>query len=511
MMFTTLFAFTLLHRVSAQCTTAAGCSAGGTPSVCTVVREQSTRCASIAQGPGACVSYARPGTPFLPYGSYGAGTKRTASLFRLQACQGNIPLRLVDTSFPDPSFPYAIREDRGPGDNAGPQRMSDDSLMASPPAYPVNELFKARFLILLDMSSSMAPFYSTGGLQSLYQQISLMANNQLFTQYSRSGTEPFEFAIFAFAGERRLLQLTQWSAFTDGAAAVLLPGFSTDWLGNRYPFADDSSAFYWAVPEAIRTLQERSAAGRAADLLPFQLDCLIVVSDGFDTAGFAPTGARAPQNPFSSYDEAVIAASTATQPIRFITFPAVVSGSDAFSPNAVAARRAMSSKRNSFEVDPGFDSLANLAIAGCYTSFLANDVPDTQRNANSLLMFEFCPTYKGAGPAAGIQVNALTTSVASPAPPPANVVENFPYPAPPDGRCVAVPSSPPPTPTRDPCDPIFSPTPFPTASSPSACLFFGGSACGRTGTQTDAGFRLVFNCGVYSCAPPRACGPAPPL
>ena len=497
----------LFYRASAQsCTTAAACSAAGPnpgPSVCTLVREQSRQCTSIAQGSSACVTYARPGTPFLPYGSYGAGTKRTASLFRLQSCQGSTPLRLVDDGITPSSFPYEIREDFGPGTNAGPLPVSADSSLLAPPAYPVNELYKARFLILLDLSNSMLPFYTPAGLNALYQQILTVGGNGLYTQYLRSGTQPFEFAIFAFAGERRLLQLTQWSAFADGAAAVLLsPAISTDWLGSRpYPFADDSSAFYWAVPEAIRTLQERSAAGRAADLLPFQLDCLIVVSDGFDTAGFAPTGASAPQNPYLSYQQAVSAASGATQPIRFITVypPANL---DASSPTANAARGIMYNTPNSDETPPG--GMATAAITR-YTNFL-EAIPDGPLNGNSLMMLEFCPAYKGAGPSVGLKVNALAAASASPAPP--SVSLELPYPAPPNGRCAAFPFSPSvpplPTPTQDPCDPIFSasPTPAPFAP-PSACQFFGGSACGRTSARTDLALRLECNCEHAGCAAVR--------
>ena len=497
-----LFSLSLVPVIAQppSCTTSSTCSGPapgglGQPGVCTLVREQTGQCTSIAQSSQACVQYARPGTPFLPYGSFGAGTKRTASLFRLQACQGATPLRLIDNAFPNPGFPYEVREDFGPGTNAGPQLMSQDS--STTIAVPVNELYKARFLFLLDLSNSM-PTYTPATLNTLFAQITAVGSNGLNTQYATSGTQPFEFSIYAFAGERRLLQLTQWSAFSDGAAAVLSSSageqpISTDWLAQRpYPFTDDSSAFYWAVPEAIRTLQERSAAGRAADLLPNQLDCLVVLSDGFDTAGFAPSGATDPLNPFQSYVSAVNAAAAATQPMRFLTV-APTASSDAQSAAAIAARNAMSSQQNSAEVT-GFAGIGAAALAR-YTNFLSS-LPDDPRNGNSLMMLSFCPAYRGAGPATGLKITALSAASASPAPP--VVATALPYPAPPNGRCgnPLSPTNPPPIPTPDPCDPVFpvQPTLQATAVNPSACQFFGGGACGRTGTPTDIGLRLDCPC-----------------
>ncbi len=401
------------------------------------------------------------------------------------------------------SFPYEVREHFGPGTNAGPLLLSADSSPTT--QLPVNELYKARFLILLDMSNSMAPFYTPGTLNTLLSQIVDVGSDTLFSQYAGSGTEPLEFAIFAFAGERRLLQLTQWSAFLDGARAVLAsPAVSTDWLGSRpYPFADDSSAFYWAVPEAIRTLQERSAAGRAADLLPLQLDCLVVVSDGFDTAGFAPTGASDPLNPFVSYRQLVSAASSASQPVRYITYPpSFFSPNDATAQNAIDSRAAMASTPNSVEVTTlaGAFGLAAAAIAR-YTNFLSS-IPDGPNNGNSLMMLEFCPAYKGAGPATGLKLSAQAAASASPAPP--DVTAALPYPAPPNGRCATFTATPlPPTPTADPCDPFFPVVPTPTPFlRPSACLFFGGSACGRTSARTDLALRLDCNCAWTARPPP---------
>ena len=507
----TLF-LALLCSAAAQpppCTTSSSCSGPapdglGQPGVCTRVRELTTQCASIAQGSQACVQYARPGTPFLPYGSYGAGTKRTASLFRLQTCQGSSPLRLFDQDFSNPDFPYRVLEDFGPGNYAGLQLMSQDS--SSTYAVPVNELYKGRFLFLLDMSNSVLPFLTPASLDALYSQIAGIMDNSLNVQYEASGTQPFEFAIFAFAGERRLLQLTQWSAFTDGAAAVLSTNsvgqpFSTDWLPQRpYPFADDSSAFYWAVPEAIRTLQDRSAAGKAADLLPNQLNCLVVLSDGFDTAGFAPTGATSPQNPYESFVSAVNAAASASQVVRFLTVVPTTSNSDVGTAAATAARNAMSSQVNSAEVT-GFAGISSAATTR-YTNFLSALPDGGLLNGNTLMMLSFCPAYRGAGPATGLNLNAQSALSASPAPTAAATA--LPYPAPPNGRCgdPFSPTNPPPTPTPDPCDPVFPITPTPTAAVtyPSACQFFGGSACGRTSTQTDIGVRLDCPC---ACALPR--------
>jgi len=62
-----LIFITLVSHVAATCTSAVDCSAASAPaaSVCTQ-REAATQCTSIAQGSGSCVTYARPGTPFLP-------------------------------------------------------------------------------------------------------------------------------------------------------------------------------------------------------------------------------------------------------------------------------------------------------------------------------------------------------------------------------------------------------------------------------------------------------------
>lgn len=65
-----------------------------------------------------------------------------------------------------------------------------------------------------------------------------------------SYTYPVELAVYGFAGEKRLVQLADWSSDTSQMNAVLNPTSPTSTgtfvTNNAYPFVDDSSALVWA-------------------------------------------------------------------------------------------------------------------------------------------------------------------------------------------------------------------------------------------------------------------------
>ena len=490
-----LLAPSVAQFVPTPCFSTAACSAAVPGSACTVWRNAS-QCTNLNSGGTPCLSYSTEASAaaFLPYASFGAANRRTGVLFRTNLCGGDSVALLGASQF-------ELREDFGAGFSA---LSADSTSAAGSVAVAVNELYRARFMLLLDLSASSLQQFTNGGgaggasLTNLINGIDSVLFSPFNNMYAASRTQPVEFAVFAFAGDRRLERLTEWSAFGDGAASIFTTPLSGDinpayLLSRAYPFTSDSTALFWAVPAALAALAARSAAGTAPNLYPAVMDTLVIVSDFLDTAGQRPDGALSGQSASAAFQAAASAAAAAGT--SFITVP-LAGSADADVPSAVIAQTFLSELPNSFSATgTTWGSILNTRFQRGVGAYVSPE--NTAWNANTLNMLTFCPAYTaGEASALGMELRAAAVASALPAAPtPTGLATALRYPSPPAGRCnptqLAVPT---PTPSLNPCAP--PPTPVPSLPLVTACSFFAGGAggCGRTTGLTARGLRLECPC-----------------
>ena len=473
---------------------------------------------SASASPGATPSLTHSSEPgaaaFLPYNTFGAANRRTGVLFCVNTCGGGGSAAQSSISlFPPAANTFELREDFGAGFAALSADSTSWPLGIGSAPVAVNELYRARFLLLLDVSASALALYSSSGaLDALSTGISSVLSSGFNTLYAASRTQPVEFAIYAFAGDTTpLVPLTQWSAFDQGADSVLFQGGGSInpayLLSRAYPFVSDSTALYWAVPAALTELQARSAAGTAADLYPATMDTLVVVSDFLDTAGQRPAGAQTGQGARQAFQAATAAA--AAQGVAFIAVPLSASP-DSDVQSAEDARAYLAQL-------PGSAGAALSTWGTAVNTRFARGVgayvppPGTAWDANTLSMLTFCPADTAGEPdARGMEVRAGALARAlPPAPTPTGLATALRYPSPPPGRCNPTQlAQATPAPSADPCAPPPPPPPAPPVVS--ACTFFagGGSGVGRTTGRTARGLRLECP-SAYPAVPTRLPTPTP--
>jgi hypothetical protein len=138
--------------VPTPCSSTFDCASG---SACTAWRNGS-QCVSLTTGATPCLAYtSEPGAAaFLPYGAFGAANRRTGVLFRVNTCGGGggSAAQSSIALFPPGASTFELREDFG-ADFAALSADStswwQDSIGSAPVA--VNELYRARVLLLLDL------------------------------------------------------------------------------------------------------------------------------------------------------------------------------------------------------------------------------------------------------------------------------------------------------------------------------------------------------------------------